>query len=91
VSPDDILVLVEKPAQLLVALDEALKRLEQTAPRQSRVVECRFFGRMTIKDTADALGVSRNTIKRDWNHAQIWLYRELKRTQPGLEEVESSG
>jgi RNA polymerase sigma factor (TIGR02999 family) len=61
----------------LVALDDALRRLEQLDPRQSRVVECRFFGGLTIEEAATALGVSPRTVKRDWALAQAWLHREL--------------
>lgn len=66
-------------AMAVIALDEALSRLEQHDPRQSRIVECRFFGGMTIDDTATALGVSAATVKRGWAMAQAWLYRELSR------------
>jgi RNA polymerase sigma factor (TIGR02999 family) len=62
----------------LNALDEALQRLEQISPRQSRVVECRFFGGLTIEDTALALGISPATVKRDWTMARAWLYRETQ-------------
>ena len=55
----------------------ALLRLEQIDPRQSRVVECRFFGALTIEDTAIALGVSTRTVKRDWAMAQAWLHRAI--------------
>lgn len=79
VLPEDVLVLSEKQTHVLLALDEALQRLEHTDARRGRVVEYRFFGRMSIEDTADALGVSRNTVKRDWNLAQVWLYREMRR------------
>jgi RNA polymerase sigma factor (TIGR02999 family) len=61
----------------LLALDEALRRLEREDPRRSRVVECRFFGGMTIDETAAALGTSARTVKRDWAVAQAWLHREL--------------
>jgi DNA-directed RNA polymerase specialized sigma24 family protein len=64
----------------LVALDASLERLEAANPRQSRIVECRFFGGMTIKDTAEALGVSPATVKRGWSLALAWLYRDLKRS-----------
>jgi RNA polymerase sigma factor (TIGR02999 family) len=63
----------------LLALDEALLRLEARDLRQSRIVEYRFFGGMSIQDTAAALGVSPATIKRGWAMAQAWLYRELTR------------
>lgn len=66
--------------EVLLALDEVLRRLEQRDRRQARIVECRFFGGMTIEDTAEALGVSAATVKRGWAMAQAWLYRELRRT-----------
>jgi RNA polymerase sigma factor (TIGR02999 family) len=62
---------------VLVALDEALHRLEQLDARQSSVVECRFFGGLTIDETAAALGISPRTVKRDWQVAQAWLAREI--------------
>ena len=64
----------------LAALDEALSRLEQVAPRQSRVVECRFFGGMSVEDTAVALGVSPRSVKRDWSFARAWLRRDMQRS-----------
>ena len=63
---------------LLTALDAALTRLERTHPRRARVVECRFYGGMSVPDTATALGISPRTVKRDWVVAQAWLHRELK-------------
>ncbi|MCI0437002.1 MAG: sigma-70 family RNA polymerase sigma factor [Gemmatimonadetes bacterium] len=69
----------EAGADALVALDDALQRLDREDPRQSRIVECRFFGGMAITDTADALGISPATVKRGWAMAQAWLYRELAR------------
>ena len=68
--------------EAIVALDEALNRLEKHDPRQSRIVECRFFGGMSIDDTAIALGVSPATVKRGWSMAQAWLYRDLRRIGP---------
>ena len=68
----------EKPSEFL-ALDEALCRLEALQPRQSRVVELRFFGGLSIKETAKVLGVSPGTVKTDWALAKAWLQRELKR------------
>ena len=64
--------------EALVALDDSLRRLESFDKRQSRIVECRFFGGMTIQDTAEALGISPVTVKRSWASAQAWLYRDLK-------------
>lgn len=65
------------PSDALVALDDALRQLERVDPRRSQVVECRFFGGLTVEDTAAALGVSARTVKRDWAVAQAWLHREL--------------
>lgn len=62
----------------LVALDEALKRLELVHPRKSQVVELRYFGGMKVEETATVLGVSRDTVKRDWRFAKLWLLRELE-------------
>lgn len=69
----------EARSEALIALDESLRRLQKHDPRQGRIVECRFFGAMTIKDTADALGIAPATVKRGWAMAQAWLYRDLKR------------
>jgi RNA polymerase sigma factor (TIGR02999 family) len=67
-------------AEVLLALEDALRRLDEHDPRQSRIVECRFFGGMPIQDTAAALGISPATVKRGWAMAQAWLYRELAET-----------
>jgi RNA polymerase sigma factor (TIGR02999 family) len=64
-------------AETLATLDDALHRLEKIDPRQSRVVECRFFGGLTIEETAIAVGVSPRTVRRDWTMAQAWLHREM--------------
>jgi RNA polymerase sigma factor (TIGR02999 family) len=68
----------EPAADALLALDRALERLQQQAPRQSRIVECRFFGGMSIEETAEALDISPATVKRDWAMAQAWLHREMQ-------------
>lgn len=64
----------------LVALDDALQALEKLDPRQSRVVELRFFGGLNLEETAEALKVSVGTVRRDWSLAEAWLYRELSET-----------
>jgi RNA polymerase sigma factor (TIGR02999 family) len=61
----------------VLALDEALQRLAGRSERQSRIVECRFFGGMTVQQTAHALGVSVPTVTRGWTMARAWLHREL--------------
>jgi RNA polymerase sigma factor (TIGR02999 family) len=63
----------------LVALDDALQTLERLDPRQARVVELRFFGGLSLEETAEALKVSVITVRRDWSLAEAWLYRELSR------------
>lgn len=64
----------------LLALEAALTHLETENRRQGQIVECKFFGGMTIPETAEALGVSRATVERGWGAARAWLYRELERT-----------
>jgi RNA polymerase sigma factor (TIGR02999 family) len=64
-------------ADRILTLHDALERLGALNPRHPRVVECRFFGRMTIEETATALEVSPATVKRDWRLVQAWLRREL--------------
>ena len=63
-------------------LDTALARLEALDPQQGRVVELRFFGGMTIEETAEVMGISPATIKREWAVARAWLYRELTADAP---------
>jgi RNA polymerase sigma factor (TIGR02999 family) len=77
VSFDEALLVSNEPAQDLVALDEALHALETVHPRKSRVVELRFFGGLSIEETADALHMSADTVKRDWRYAKLWLLHEL--------------
>jgi RNA polymerase sigma factor (TIGR02999 family) len=62
----------------LVALDDALQTLEGHDSRKARVVELRFFGGLTVEETAEALGVSIQTVMRDWSFAQAWLAREMR-------------
>jgi RNA polymerase sigma factor (TIGR02999 family) len=63
----------------LEALDDALQTLERLDPRQSRVVELRFFGGLSLEETAHVLDVSVGTVRRDWSLARAWLFRELDR------------
>jgi RNA polymerase sigma factor (TIGR02999 family) len=65
----------------LLALDEALTQLSRLSSRQSRIVELRFFGGLSIDETAEFLGVSAATVEREWAIARAWLYREINRTQ----------
>jgi RNA polymerase sigma-70 factor, ECF subfamily len=61
----------------LLALDEALQRLERIDPQQGRAVELRFFAGLSVEETARVLGVSPRTVKRDWSVARAWLHREI--------------
>jgi len=65
------------PTAEITALNEALIRLERLDPRQAHVVELRFFGGLTIKETAEAMGISSDTVKREWTTAKAWIYREV--------------
>ncbi|HEY7861438.1 MAG TPA: ECF-type sigma factor [Gemmatimonadaceae bacterium] len=76
-SLDAAPIIAETRSEDLLALDEALERLAAMNERQARVVECRYFGGMSIEETAAALGTSPATVKRDWLLARAWLNREL--------------
>lgn len=71
--------LSDAEGDVLAALEDSLQGLERIAPRQARVVECRFFAGMSVDHTATALGISRRTVKRDWSFARAWLRREMLR------------
>ncbi len=73
----DALVMVQTRATELLDLDDALDRLAALDERQARIVECRFYGGMSIDETAEALAVSPATVKREWALARAWLNREL--------------
>ncbi len=77
VTADDILVVSIERSEEIVALDEALKRLEMIDQRKGRVVELRYFGGLSIEETASILNVSPQTVKRDWRFAKSWLMSEL--------------
>ena len=81
VSLDQALVLVGAPDVDLLALDEVLTRLAAIDPQQSRVVELRFFGGLTMEETAAVMNISPATVGREWTLAKAWLYAELSRTQ----------
>ena len=80
VSLDEGLLVVE-PGRDLVALDDALEALAKVDERRSKVVEMRFFGGLSVEETAEALGVSVDTVMRDWKLAKAWLLRELKTSE----------
>ena len=80
VALDDV-VLSDERATDVIALDEALSSLAVLDPQQSRIVELRFFGGLTIEETAESIGVSPATVKRDLNVAKAWLHREMRNTR----------
>jgi RNA polymerase sigma factor (TIGR02999 family) len=80
-SIDDVQIAVTQEAAEVVALHEALRRLEVVDARKSRVVEMRYFGGLSIEETAQALGVSVITVNRDWRLARTWLMREMNGEQ----------
>ena len=73
----DVVLVAGPQADELLALDDALQRLAAASERQARVVECRFFAGMSVEETAEALGSSAASVKRDWTVARAWLHREL--------------
>lgn len=74
---EERLELSDKTAEDLLLLDDALKKLEMQDKRQAHIVECRFFGGMSIEETAASLDISPATVKRSWTMAKAWLYNEL--------------
>jgi RNA polymerase sigma factor (TIGR02999 family) len=79
-SLDDVIVSSEQAVEL-IALDDALSALAVVDPQQSRIVELRYFGGLTIEQTAKVLDVSPATVKRDWNVAKAWLHREIEKAR----------
>jgi RNA polymerase sigma factor (TIGR02999 family) len=82
VSLEDTAAMSHSVGEDLVALDDALRALAQFDSRKVRVVELRFFGGLTVEETAEVLKISAITVMRDWSTARAWLYREMK-GQPG--------
>jgi RNA polymerase sigma-70 factor, ECF subfamily len=74
---EEAMAAAAEPTRDLVALDEALTALATLDPRKARVVELRFFGGLTVEETAQALKISSDTVLRDWSMAKVWLLREL--------------
>src|ERR1041384_511552 len=75
VSLDEAAVLAEDQAEHFVALDEALRTLELVDPQKSKIVELRYFGGLSVEETADVLNISPRTVRREWQRAKAWLYR----------------
>lgn len=91
VSLDEAVVVGKQPGLDLVALDDALNALARMDERKGRVVEMRFFAGLSVDEIAAVLKVSPVTVRRDWNSAKIWLYRELSvETDDGLGSLETA-
>ena len=89
VSLDEVAVVGAEQATDLVALDDAMNALARFDPRKVRVVEMRFFGGLSVAETAEVLKISQVTVMRDWSTAKAWLYRELTgKTDDGRQPVE---
>ena len=82
---DEEPLLDRKQSEEMVDLNAALEKLHEIDPRQSQIVEMRFFGGLTIEETAEALGTSPRTVKRDWTVARAWLHGEIRRTSTSRE------
>ena len=78
-SLDEAMISAEDDDPDLLALDEALNELAAIDSQQSRVVELRVFGGLTVDDTAEALGISSRTVKREWSMAKAWLHRQIRK------------
>jgi RNA polymerase sigma factor (TIGR02999 family) len=77
VTLDQTMISIEAQAADLLALDRALDQLAERSQRMARIVECRFFGGLTVQETAQAIGVSSRTVQRDWTRAKAYLHRAL--------------
>ena len=77
ISLEDVATVSTQKHQSLLALDEALHELEKIDPQQSRIIELRYFGGLTIEETATAMDISPATVKREWAMARAWLYKAL--------------
>jgi len=81
VSLDETAIVSQGKAAEMIVLDDALNELAKIDPQQSRVVELRFFGGLTVEETAEVLSLSPATIKREWSAAKAWLYHEIRKTK----------
>ena len=77
VSLDQVGLASSEPTAEVTELDEALTKLESIDPQQARVVELKFFGGLTIKETSEVMGISIDMVKREWSTAKAWLFREM--------------
>jgi RNA polymerase sigma factor (TIGR02999 family) len=82
VSLDDVALVTETRTEELLALDEALEKLAVQDPRKGQIVELRYFGGLSVEETAAFLKLSPRTVKREWRMAKVWLYRALSGEKP---------
>jgi RNA polymerase sigma factor (TIGR02999 family) len=80
ITLDDAVALPQRKNVDVVALDDALNTLSEVDPRQSRVVELRFFAGLSLEETSQAMGIATATVQRDWTAARAWLHREISRS-----------
>lgn len=78
---EEILVVSNEKSVELLALDEALENLAKIDPQKSKIVELRYFGGLSVEETAEVMGVSAITVKRQWRMAKAWLYGQIARTE----------
>jgi len=83
VTLDETAFVTESRSEELLALDDALERLAVQDPRKSQIVELRYFGGLTVEETAEFLKLSRRTVEREWTMAKAWLYRALSGEETG--------
>ena len=90
-SLEDVLAFAPERSSDLLSLDESLRRLTDLDPRQGKIVELRYFGGLTVEETARVMGLSPKTVKREWSMAKAWLYGDLKQNHgdPSREMGES--
>jgi RNA polymerase sigma factor (TIGR02999 family) len=86
VDLDEALVVAAEPDPAILHLDEALKRLASFDARKARVVELRYFGGLTASEISSVLGISPQTVNRDWSLAKAWLVREMSKVREMSEE-----
>jgi RNA polymerase sigma-70 factor, ECF subfamily len=79
---DEALFFTSEKSSELIALDEALNRLEHVDQRQGRIIELRFFGGLSVEKTAEIMAISPRTVKREWRIARVWLHHEISRGTP---------
>ncbi len=77
VTLEEAALRIEPPSEDVLALNEALKRLEQDDPRKGQIVLHRYFAGLTIEETAEVLGLSHATVEREWRYTRAWLHKEL--------------